>query len=75
MLELVRFAYEGSTSSDRRYFFTVLRARPVRLEISRMATRVWPETARIEDPITEAEFKSWVLDQLTVFESFDEPQP
>jgi hypothetical protein len=36
VLELTRLGYLGSLSSDRRCFFTVLRARPVRLEISRM---------------------------------------
>jgi hypothetical protein len=36
LLELTCFAQMGSVSSDHRYFFTVLRAMPVRLEISRM---------------------------------------
>lgn len=36
LLELTRFEQAGSASSNRRYVFTALRARPVRLEISRM---------------------------------------
>lgn len=34
-----------------------------------MAVRVWPEWARIDNPISEAEFRAWVQAQLAVFES------
>jgi len=33
-----------------------------------MALRVWPEMSRIDDPITEPEFRAWVREQLAVFE-------
>lgn len=37
-------------------------------EWATMATRVWPEWAQIDDPISEAQFKSWIEEQLSVFE-------
>jgi hypothetical protein len=40
-------------------------------EWSSMATRVWPEFAEVSNPVTETEFKAWVRNQLTVFESLE----
>ena len=39
-----------------------------------MATRVWPEFAQINDPISEVEFREWVVAQLDVFAPENDPK-
>lgn len=73
----VHFSYVCSAAGT---FRDVTRFLPVSREIKQMAdewaemaTRAWPEMARITNPISEEEFREWVRDQIRVFEPFQGP--
>jgi hypothetical protein len=54
-----------------RYVPVGTRVKAMAAEWEEMATRVWPEMARINNRISEEEFRAWVSEQLAVFEPMD----